>query len=53
MPYSIVPEGGAYKVINTQTGKVHARHTSKGKAEAQVRFLQGLEHGMVPRRRRT
>ena len=27
---------------------VHAKGTTKEKADAQIRFLQGVEHGMVP-----
>lgn len=50
MPYSVIPSDGHFKVINTQSGKVHAKHTTKAKAEAQIRLLRGVEHGMVPRR---
>lgn len=28
---------------------VHAKKTTKGKAEAQMRLLRGIEHGMVKR----
>ena len=47
MPYSIRPTDGKghYKVVNTETGKVHAKNTTKAKAEAQVRALQMVEHG--------
>jgi hypothetical protein len=46
MPYAIRPRGdGAYEVVNTATGKVHAAHTSKTKAERQVRLLHMVEHG--------
>ena len=34
---------GDYSVINTKTGQVHAKHTSKAKAEAQVRLLHMKE----------
>jgi hypothetical protein len=34
-----------YMVVNTQTGKVHAKHSTKANAEAQVRLLYGLEKG--------
>lgn len=30
---------------------VHAKHTTKSKAEAQARLLRGIEHGMVPKKR--
>ena len=29
-------------------GKVSAKHTTKAKAEAQRRLLQGVKHGWVP-----
>ena len=51
MPYAILHADGDFKVVNTASGKVHARHTTKEKAEAQVRLLRGVEHGMVPRRK--
>ena len=50
MPYGILRANGDFKVVNTATGKVHAAHTTREKAEAQVRLLRGIEHGMVPRR---
>ncbi len=48
MPYATRKVDG-YQVKNTRTGKVHAKGTSKAKAEGQVRLLRGVEHGMVPR----
>lgn len=51
MPYAILPADGAFKVVNTATGEVHAKHTSRAKAEAQVRLLRGVEHGMKPRKK--
>ena len=55
MPWSIIriAEGkdkGKYRVINSKTGKVFAKATTKGKAEAQVRLLGGVEHGGTPSR---
>lgn len=50
MPYQIEKRGTSYEVINEDTGRVHAFHTTKKKAEAQVRLLQGIEHGMVPKK---
>lgn len=50
MPYRIVKRDGAYQVVNTQTKKVHAKHTTLARAKAQVRLLRGVEHGMTPRR---
>ena len=49
MPYAILPANGGFKVVNTQTGQVHAKHTTRDKAEAQVRLLRGVEHGMKVR----
>jgi len=45
MPYEIKKEGRCYQVINTDTQQVHAKCTSKAKAEAQVRLLESVvEH---------
>jgi len=52
MPYAIRKVKGGYQVKNTQTGKIHAAKTSKANAEAQVRLLQALEHGMIPRKKK-
>lgn len=53
MPYKIEHDGdGVYLVVNKDTGEVKARHEppdGKEKAEAQVRLLHGIEHGMKPR----
>ena len=50
MPYGIIHNPDkSYSVINTETRKIHAKHTTKAKAQAQVRLLQGIEHGMIPR----
>jgi len=40
---------GKYRVINKQTGKVHAAATSKANAKAQMRLLYGVEGGMKVR----
>ena len=53
MPYEIRKDGDDYLVINKDTGEEKARHTppdAKENAEAQVRLLHGIEHGMTPRR---
>lgn len=53
MPYTIEKhKNGGYKVINKDTGKVHAKNTSFQKAEAQRRLLEGLEHGTIKKRKR-
>ena len=51
MPYAVVPHNGAFALINTETGKVHAKHTTKAKAVAQMRLLYGIEHGMKPKKK--
>lgn len=44
MPYLIRKiSKNKYQVLNQDTGKIHAKHTSKANAEAQVRLLQSLE----------
>jgi hypothetical protein len=49
MPYKIRKVDGC-KVTSPHGTK--AKSTSKRKAERQVRLLRGVEHGMIPRRRR-
>jgi hypothetical protein len=45
MPYAIRKNRGVdtYKVVNTKTGTIHAKSTTKKNAEAQVRLLESLE----------
>lgn len=43
MPYRILKRGSHYQVVNATTGKVHAKHTTKRRAEAQVRLLRDKE----------
>ena len=45
MPVKIKKVNG-YRV--STPGGVKAKHTTKGKAEAQRRLLQGVEHGWKP-----
>lgn len=48
MPYQIKQVSqNKYSVSNKDTGKVHAHHTTKAKAEAQVRLLHGIENGTL------
>lgn len=49
MPVTIRKING-YRV-STPSG-VKAKRTTKKKAEAQRRLLQGIEHGMVPRKKK-
>lgn len=51
MPYEIRKEGEDYLVVNKDTGEVKARHEppdAQEKAEAQVKLLEGIEHGWEP-----
>ena len=55
MPYHIVemPGGhGRYEVKNMRSGKGHGV-TTKSKAVRQERLLRAIEHGFVPRKRRS
>lgn len=48
MPYALRKKGARYEVINTDTGEVKSRHTSKAKAEKQMKLLKGIEHDWTP-----
>jgi len=54
MPYSIIkhPHSGTVSVVNTETGKVHSKHTTPEKARAQLRLLYGIEHGTLKQRKK-
>lgn len=43
MPYRVEKVAGGYRVVNAVTGKVHAKRTTKKKAEAQVRVMRASE----------
>ena len=45
MPYKMKKVDG-YQVRGPSG--VHAKHSTKSNAEAQMRLLRGIEHGMVP-----
>ncbi len=49
MPYEMHKADGGYEVTSPHGTK--AKHTSKKKAKAQMRLLQGIEHGWKPERR--
>ena len=51
MPFQIAKVPGGYMVKNLTTDKVHAKKTTFKKAEAQVRLLRAIEHGLVPRKK--
>lgn len=46
MPVKITKVGGKYKV--STPNMVHAKGTTKEKAESQARLLNAIEHGYVP-----
>lgn len=48
VPYEVKKEGDEYVVVNKDTGETKAHHATKEEAEAQVRLLEGIEHGMTP-----
>jgi hypothetical protein len=50
MPYHIDERGRKYEVVNTASGRRHGA-TTKSKASKQMRLLQAIEHGFVPRKR--
>lgn len=52
MPYSVRKQGSSYQLVNTSSGKVHSRHTSKARAERQRRLLEGVHRGWKPTGRR-
>ena len=44
MPYAVEKNrDGTYKVINKNTGKVHAYHTTLEKAKAQIRLMEAAD----------
>jgi hypothetical protein len=48
VPYEIRRAGRAYQVIDKDTGAVHAKHTTRAKAKAQLRTLEGAARGFHP-----
>ena len=53
MPYELKPKGAGYIVKNTETGKEHSKKPiPKSRAEAQMRLLQAIEHGMIPKKKK-
>ncbi len=50
MPYKTEKNSdGSYKVVNADTGKVHAKHASKANAEAQMRIMMDAEGKSMPK----
>ena len=53
MPYQIVRKGTGYVVENKETGRQYSKKPQpKSRAESQMRLLQGIEHGMIPRKKK-
>ena len=48
MPTKVTKKGSKYQVKTPNT--VHAKGTTKAKAEAQKRLLDAIDHGFVPDR---
>ena len=46
MPYIIEKKGDCYRVMNSDTGFIHAMCTTMNKAKAQVRLLTSLAKGI-------
>ena len=44
MPYKIYKVKNYYKVINSQTGKLHAQHSTLPKAKAQIRIVEYFDN---------
>jgi hypothetical protein len=49
MPYKIIRRKTEYAVKNVKTGKTYG-YTTQAKSEAQMRLLNAIEHGFVPRK---
>lgn len=51
MPYAKRKNAdGSFRVVNEETGDVKMKSGTEEQAEAQMRLLRGVEHGMKPRR---
>lgn len=48
MPYRLQKTDSEFKVVNKETGKVHAKGTTKARAERQTNLLRGVEQGWKP-----
>lgn len=48
MPYAIEKTDGKFSVVNTETGSVKSKATTKTNAQRQINLLRGLEHGWKP-----
>jgi len=49
MPYVLrANNDGTYAVLNSESRKVHAKHSSKKDAQAQIRLLNAIHFGWEP-----
>jgi hypothetical protein len=53
MPYEIkkLPHSNLVKMINKDTGRVAAKHTTLQKAKSQMRLLEGLHAGSIKKKK--
>ena len=52
MPYQILKNNdGRYRVVNCETGRVHARDTTMENAKKQIRLLEAVDNNPGFRRR--
>ena len=47
MPYAIKKLSKGVEVINKDTGRVTAKHTTLEKAKRQIKLLQGIHYGTL------
>lgn len=52
MPYQIKKVKDKWIVVNKETGKLKGTHDTYKKAVAQMRLLYGIEHGLIPRKKK-
>jgi len=45
MPYKIVPSGGKFAIVNTDTGKTVGHSSTRAKAQSSIRARLAGEHG--------
>ena len=49
MPYVLrANNDGTYAVLNAESRKVHAKHSTKKDAQAQIRLLNAIHYGWEP-----
>jgi hypothetical protein len=49
MPYTVRKKGDEWCVYNTDSDEEKACHETEEAADRQIKLLNGIEHGMVPR----